>query len=185
MPTWGWVLLAAAAVVAVVAVAGTQVALRRRRSRTRLLRQRFGPEYDRTVREHESREDAEHDLAARLERREELDVEPLGDGDRERYLALWNDARAAFVDAPEAAAASADGLVTAILRSRGFTIDRFEQRAADVSVDHPDAVDDYRAAHETVERAVSGAATTEELRVAMERYGTLLELLLEPARTAV
>jgi hypothetical protein len=97
---------------------------------------------------------------------------------RQRYVRQWEAVQAQFVDSPPAAIAAADGLVNAVMADRGYPIDDFDQRAADVSVDHPAVVENYRQAHEISLRSTRGEATTEDLRLAMQSYRSLFEELL-------
>lgn len=180
MPVWGWILIAvaAAAVVAVVVVA----ALSRRRSSN--LREQFGPEYDRTIDRRGSRREAEGELQSRVERRERLDIKPLSTGARERYLESWRQVQAEFVDDPSNAVAGADRLVKSVMSERGYPMDDFERRAADISVDHPEVVERYRSAHGIAQKNANGDATTEDLRQALKHYRALFEELLEAPEDA-
>jgi hypothetical protein len=177
MATWVWVVVVVAVVVAALAVVAWLLVSKRR---SQELRQRFGPEYDRTVREHDTRGEAEAELRERVERRKQLDIRELAPETRERYAQSWREVQAQFVDSPEAAVASAHSLVTSVMSDRGYPVDNFEQRAADVSVDHPVVVQSYRSAQAIAEKSVRGEASTEELRQAMQHYRTLFEELLEP-----
>jgi FtsZ-interacting cell division protein ZipA len=150
-----------------------------RRRRTRRLQDRFGPEYDRTVEQAGSRRAAESELEERTQRRERLDILPLDPAARDRYLAAWHQTQARFVDEPAAATRQADELIKAVMRERGYPIDDFEQRAADISVDHPQVVDDYRAADAIAARNDRSEASTEDLRQALVHYRSLFEDLLE------
>lgn len=174
MPGWGWALVIVAAVVVVAVVAWQAFAARR----TRSLRERFGPEYDRTTTVAGDRRKAEAELAGRQERREQLDIRPLPAEARRRYTRRWETVQAEFVDSPTAAIAAADGLVNAVMAERGYPIDDFDQRAADVSVDHPAVVENYRRAHEISSRSARGEASTEDTRQAMQNYRSLFEELL-------
>jgi hypothetical protein len=150
-----------------------------RRRRTESLRTHFGPEYDRTVDEAGGSRDAESELERRRQRRAQLDIRPLPPGARSRYAEEWRSVQARFVDDPSGAVAQADVLVTQVMRERGYPMDDFDQRAADVSVDHPAVVGDYRSAHEISQRSDAGNAETEDLRQAMVHYRALFEDLLE------
>ena len=174
MPGWGWALVVVAAVVVVAVVMWRALAARR----TRSLQERFGPEYDRTTTAIGSRRAAEAELAGREERREQLNIRPLPPEARRRYAQQWETVQAQFVDSPPAAIAAANGLVNSVMADRGYPIDDFEQRAADVSVDHPAVVENYRQAHEISSRSARGEATTEDLRQAMQNYRSLFEELL-------
>jgi hypothetical protein len=175
MPGWIWALIAIAAVVAFAIVIWRAVADRR----TRALRDRFGPEYDRTLDDAQTKRDAEAELAARAERRDALEITPLPPGARERYVAEWQRVQARFVDDPEGAAREADMLIQSVMKDRGYPIDDFEQRAADVSVDHPRVVDAYREAHRLTRASALGDGTTEDLRRAMQHYRALFDELVE------
>jgi hypothetical protein len=175
MPAWVWVVVA---IVIVVAVALAIWAAMRRR-RTESLRQQFGPEYDRTVEETGDARDAESELERRRRRRADLDIRPLAGESRQRYAEEWRAVQAAFVDDPAAAVGRADTLVTQVMRERGYPMDEFDQRAADISVDHPEVVGDYRSGHDISVRSANGQAETEDLRQAMVHYRALFERLVE------
>jgi FtsZ-interacting cell division protein ZipA len=172
-----WVIVAIV-VIAVLVVAGG-LALRRRRSQQ--LQQRFGPEYDRAVDERGDRREAESELQERFTRRQGFEVRDLDPHARDRYAGRWEQAQRNFVDQPAAAVAEADGLVTEVMRDRGYPVQQdFEQRAADVSVDHPQVVEHYRAAHGISQDATQGRAATEDLRQAMVHFRALFAVLLVP-----
>src|SRR5262245_13974384 len=147
--------------------------------RTARLRRRFGPEHERAVRAAGSRQAAEHELQDRRTRRQELEIVPLDAAARDRYLERWRLVQAQFVDSPPGATRAADRLIDAVMRERGYPMEDFGQRAADVSVDHPQVVDDYRAAHAVAEANERSEATTEDLRQALVHYRSLFEDLLE------
>jgi cytoskeletal protein RodZ len=180
MPGWVWALIVVVAVLVLVAVVWQ--ALKARRTRT--LQSRFGPEYDRTVESTESKRDAEAELQARAERRDSLDIRPLPAAARERYLDEWQRVQARFVDDPDGAVREADMLIQAVMADRGYPVDDFEQRAADVSVDHPRVVENYREGHRLARASATGDATTEDLRQAMQHYRALFEELLEETSDA-
>jgi hypothetical protein len=175
MDTWVWVVIVIAAIV-IVALATAMITGRRRTER---LQGRFGPEYDRTVEEADGRRAAERELTEREKRRAELDIRPLAPGARDRYAEEWRVVQQHFVDDPNGAIGEADALVTRVMRDRGYPTDDFEQRAADVSVDHPDVVGHYREAHDISLRNDRGDVSTEHLRQAMVHYRALFEDLLE------
>jgi hypothetical protein len=174
MDDWIWI-----AVVVVVVVVALVVWSVSRKRRSDALRNRFGPEYDHVLTETGDRKVAESDLKGRLERRDELDIRPLPPATADRYRAEWRDVQARFVDAPEEALTRADGLITSVMRARGYPMDDFEQRSADVSVDHAEVVEDYRAAHAISLANDHGKATTEDLRQGMVHYRSLFEQMLE------
>ena len=177
MPSWVWVLIAIA-VVAVLAVVVWQALARRRTGR---LQQQFGPEYDRTLDTTDSKRDAEAELQAREERRQQLEIRPLSQAARERYLQSWQSVQAQFVDDPGGAVASADSLIQSVMAERGYPVDDFDQRAADVSVDHPQVVENYRHGHRLAQASADGSDSTEDLRQAMRHYRALFDELVEPA----
>ncbi len=164
-------------VVAAVGILGVLWMVTSRR-RTALLKERFGPEYERTLREHGNR--AESVLAAREKRVEKFPIRELAADERERFVSEWRAVQSRFVDAPNAAVGDADALVSRLMQTRGYPMADFEQRAADLSVDHPRVVDNYRAAHEIALRHKGGQATTEDLRQAMIYYRSLFDDLLQP-----
>jgi hypothetical protein len=182
MPTWGWILIGVGVVALCLLVAWTALAARRRRG----LQQTFGSEYDRTVADAPSRREAESELAERRKRREELEITPLDPEARERYQSDWRRAQERFVDDPPGAVAEADRLIQRVMRERGYPVHDFEQRATDLSVDHPEVVSNYRAAHGISVANERGKASTEDLRTAMVHYRSLFAELLEaqPAETA-
>ena len=177
MAAWVWVLIAVG-VVAVFAVVLWKALARRR---TGKLQQQFGPEYDRAVTGAESRRDAEDELQAREDRRRRLDVRPLTQAARDRYLETWRMTQAQFVDDPRAAVAAADILCQSVMSERGYPVEDFEQRAADVSVDHPHVVENYREGHRLAQASAGGDNSTETLRRAMQHYRALFDELVEPA----
>ncbi len=172
-----WVVVAV--VVVVVAVVGLFLA---RQQRSRQLKQGFGREYDRVVTEHGDQRAGERELRERRQRLDAFEIRPLEPSVRTEYLERWSATQRQFVDEPRAAVAEAQGLVAQVMRDRGYPVDSdFEQRAADVSVEHPEVVENYRAAHEISVRARSGEASTEQLRRAMVHYRALFDDLLAPA----
>ena len=174
MPYWGWIVIAVAAAILVAAVA-----LGVRAGRSRRLRDAFGPEYDRTVDQAGSRSEAEAELRERQRRREQLELRRLSAEARDGYLEQWRSTQERFVDDPRVATMEADRLVLGVMRERGYPVDDFDRRAADISVDYPALVGSYRSAHEVVVRQSTGEATTEDLRRAMRHYRALFDELLE------
>ena len=171
----------AAAVLIVLAVAA--IYMRSRRSRS--LQERFGSEYERTVEEEGGRRGAERELAERERQRERLDIIPLAPEARDRYAESWRTVQTRFVDDPAGAVGEADRLVTDVMRERGYPIDDFDQRAADISVDHPDVVENYRAGHALYLKEDRGESDTENLRQAFVHYRALFSELLETREDAV
>jgi hypothetical protein len=166
--------LIAAAVVGYFVYAGSQ------KKRTGNLKGRFGPEYDRTVAASSGRKQAEADLAARQKRVEKLHIKPLGENQRQDYLERWRIIQVHFVDDPITSVRDADRLVGNAMTARGYPMATWDQRAADVSVDHPLVVANYRSARDISRLMEAGTATTEQLRQAMVHYRTLFEDLLAP-----
>jgi hypothetical protein len=176
VPTWGWILIAAAVVVVIAAI----VMSMRKKKRSNQLQSQFGPEYDRTIETADSKRKAEAELAERQQRREQLDIQPLSSAARERYTTQWQTVQAQFVDNPTGAVASADTLIQSVMGDRGYPVNDFESRAADVSVDHPHVVENYREGHRLSEQSANGNGSTEELRQAMRHYRALFDELVEP-----
>jgi hypothetical protein len=175
MPGWAWAIIVVAAVVIVAIVVWRAVAARK----TRALQGRFGPEYDRALDSADNRRDAEADLKARAERRDELDIRPLPAAARERYVDAWQRVQALFVDDPQGAVRDADSLIQSVMSDRGYPVDDFDQRAADVSVDHPTVVENYREGHRLAQASAAGKGGTEDLRQAMRHYRALFEDLVD------
>jgi hypothetical protein len=174
--------------IALVAAIGAAVWLYMRSRRTEHLQERFGPEYERALSEHRDQRKAEHDLEQRADRVEHLNIRPLTPAEHDRYVGLWQSCQARFVDDPTGATDEADQLVGEVMAERGYPVGDFEQRAADVSVQHPRVVEHYRAAHQIALRNSRGDADTEQLRQALVHYRALFEDLLEtetPAHTEV
>jgi hypothetical protein len=174
------------AVVLIVAVAALVAWLVMQRQRTQRLRQRFGPEYTRTVNEFGGRTKAEAELTKREQRVARLNITPLAPADAARFSQAWNALQSRFVDNPKGAVGEADHLVRELMVKRGYPMGDFERRAADISVDHPGVVTTYRAAQAIAVRDERGEADTEELRKAVVHYRTLFDELLEvkPTSTA-
>jgi hypothetical protein len=155
--------------------------MRKRRSTTANLRQKFGPEYERAVREHGSERKAEAKLADREKRVEKLNIRELDPMERERFSRQWKSVQSRFVDSPKGVVAEADDLVSSLMKTRGYPVADFDQRAADISVDHPRLVENYRSAHEIALRVGKNRASTEDLRTAMIHYRSLFEELVQVA----
>ena len=174
METWQIALIVVAVLVAVgVALIGS------RRQRTQRLTDQYGPEYQRAVDSAGDQRAAERELDARRERVKGYEIRALSVDERDRYIASWTETQAHFVDDPPGAISQADVLVQEVMRARGYPMVDFEQRAADISVDHPHVVDEYRAAHNVAERHAKGGVETEDLRLAMVHYRALFQDLLE------
>ena len=174
MPAWVWVLIAVV-VVAVVVVTVWQAMARRK---TGHLQDRFGPEYDRTVDAADSKRDAESELQAREERRQRLEIRPLSQAARERYLERWQSVQSQFVDDPRTAVASADSLIQSVMEERGYPVEDFDQRADDLSVHHAEVTQRYREARRIAQANQDGNVDTEDLRQAVTSYRSLVQALL-------
>ena len=168
-------LLIVLALVAVLIVAGVLLFQRRRSEH---LKSRFGPEYDHEVEEKGSRGKAEAELARREKRVEKLHIVPLEPAARQQFTERWTDVQAKFVDDPVRAVAYADALLAEVMSARGYPVGDFDQRAGDISVDHPKVVEHYRAGHDVAVRHERGEAGTEDLRQAMIHYRALFDELV-------
>jgi hypothetical protein len=174
--------------VAVVAIALVAIWLMQR-GRSERLKRRFGPEYERSLQQHGNATAAERELADRERRVAKLDIRPLSRDAAARYAETWLATQRRFVDAPGEAVNEAEKLLCEVMRARGYPMaGAFEQRAADISVDHPRVVSNYRAARAIVERHQRGEATTEDLRQALvhyrELFADLLDIRTEPLTRA-
>ena len=180
MPGWLWVVIVIAALIIIGVVAAS--ALRARRSRE--LQGRFGPEYDRVAADAPSKRQAEAELKARAERHDEFDLKPL-DPQRPRRVPRALAGRAGEVRRrSRRRRQDADGLIQDVMRRRGYPVDDFDTRAADLSVDHPDVVENYRAGHGIAVARERGKAGTDELRRAIQHYRALFDALVEQTSTA-
>lgn len=164
--------------IAVIAI-GAGVWFYYQRTSSKRLQERFGPEYDRTVERLNNRDEAEKELRNREARVTRFQIVPLSKEDSRRYQDKWNGVQAQFVDEPKVAVSEANFLIQEVMRKRGYPVSDFEQSAADLSVEHPVVVENYRAAYAIAERNKRGAADTEELRRALVSYRTLFEDLLD------
>lgn len=178
MPTWQWILIAAAIIV-VIAVVILAVRSGGGRKRSEQLKQHFGPEYDRTVHRTGDPKAAEKELAARARKRDKLDIVALSPVARNDFELRWAQMQTEFVDDPARAVGTADLLVTEVMRQRGYPVDDFDRRAADISVDHPHIAENYRAAHSIHTAQQRGEIDTERQREAFVHYRALFERLLD------
>jgi hypothetical protein len=166
-------------IVAIVAVAAVCFYLIWRQQRSKNLRTHFGPEYDEAVREFGNREKAEHALVGRQKRMEKVKIQPLTTAERDRFADQWVQVQSKFVDDPAGSIHEADQLVCDAMRARGYPMADFDRRAEDLSVEHPQVVKNYRAAHDIAMRSDRKEATTEELRRGLVYYRDLFDELLE------
>jgi hypothetical protein len=175
-----WGLLAV--IIVLLAIIGVLVT---RQQRSRRLKTEFGPEYSRTVAQHGDQRAAEQELSSRRQRHSQFDIRALEPAARERYLDRWGATQRHFVDEPIEAVGQAHVLVQEVMRDRGYPVDEdFAQRAADLSVEHPDLVENYRSANEISIRARSRQVSTEELRQSMVHFRALFDDLLAPGDSA-
>jgi hypothetical protein len=175
-----WTVVVVLVMIAILAVVAWMVVQRRRTER---LRAQFGPEYARELERTRDRRRVEEKLEDRRERVEHLHIRPLTPRDRLHFVESWRMIQAQFIDNPGAAMAEADRLLADVMSTRGYPTANadFEQRAADISVDHPVGVQNYRTAHTIAVQQSRGRASTEELRQAMIHYRSVFEeLISEP-----
>jgi len=171
------VIIGAVVLVALICV-GIFVAVDMQRKKTAKLRSRFGPEYDRLLRETGSRKKTEEILGARLKRIEVLKIRDLTAVEHDRYLSEWELVQSRFIDHPRGAVTEANDLMNSLLMARGYPAAALDQRAEDISVHHSSLVEPYRNATFINSRAARNEATTEELRSAMIHYRALFDALL-------
>jgi hypothetical protein len=186
MDAWVWILIG---VIVLAVIAAVAIAVTRQRRHAEL-RESFGAEYDRTIAREGDVGRGESDLIARRERRANLDIRPLSPSSRNAYARSWEQTQARFVDNPAAALTQADSLISSVMEERGYPMNDFERRAEDISVDHPDVVQHYRAAHDISARfdddpdAATGPTmshvSTEDMRQGLVHYRALFQELLEP-----
>src|ERR1700741_4575004 len=178
MPVWEWILIAACVAIAVAAVL-VAASFVSRRKRTQRLKQHYGREYERLVSETGDEKAAEKELTARERKRDKLDIVSLTPSALSDFTTRWHEVQTGFVDNPATAVGVADRLVTQVMRERGYPVDDFDQRAADISVDHPQIVENYRTAHGIHLSQQHGDVSTEQQREAFVHYRALFEKLLE------
>ncbi len=166
-------------IVCLVLAIGVALWMYMQKKKTQKLRSKFGPEYDKAIGEHRDRGHAESELQRREKRVSKFKIHPLQAEDRSKYTERWRQEQSLFVDNPRAAVNHADALVRDVMQLRGYPVGDFDQNAADLSVDHPRVVENYRLAHEIALREGQGQSSTEDLRKAMISYRALFEDLLD------
>jgi hypothetical protein len=176
MAVWLWIEIAFAVVVVVAAVIAAVIVINSRRKTTRL-KEHYGREYERLVSETGSEKAARRELTTRERKRDKLDIVPLTPSALSDFTARWQEVQSGFVNNPGAAVGVADRLVTEVMRQRGYPVDDFDRRAADISVDHPEIVENYRAAH-SIHVSQQDDVGTEQQREAFVHYRALFEKLL-------
>jgi hypothetical protein len=174
-PEFAAIAIAAAVIIAVAA----WLFDRRRRATTAKLRERFGTEYERTVQKQGSQRAGQAKLQDREKRVGKLTIRDLEPAERERFLEQWKVAQSHFLDSPKAAVTEADELVSSLMQCRGYPVSDFEQRAADISVDHPLLTENYRTAHATALQLDKSETSAEDLRTAMLHYRSLFDELVD------
>jgi hypothetical protein len=177
MPVWSWFFIAAGVLIALTLLLAVVLAATGRR-RTRRLKEHFGSEYERAVEDAGDQRAAENELVAREQKRKRLDIVELSPESHRRYTQRWEEVQRSFIDDPSSAVGYADRLVTEVMSERGYPISDFDQCASDISVDHPETVEHYRAArtlHLAQEKADIG---TEAQRQAFVHYRALFDELL-------
>jgi hypothetical protein len=173
------------AIVVLVLIVAAVIIIVLQRRRTARLRKRFGQaEYERAVAERGDISRAEAHLEERTKRVESFHLRALSPADRVRFEQEWDKVQARFVDGPAVAVTEADQLLGEVMAARGYPVSDFETRAADISVDHPQVVENYRAGHEIALRHLKAQATTEDLRRAMIHYRALFADLVGVPATA-
>ena len=172
------VIIAVLAVVVVVLGVALYLAKRRSELRSGALRDQFGPEYERAIAQHGDRSRAERELLSRRNRLDELNIHPLTEAEADRFSADWGTVQQRFVDDPSGAVNEADRLIKDVMKARGYPVGNFDQRVADLSVEHANVVEHYRAARQLARAREEGDVGTEELRQAMVHYRALFSDLL-------
>jgi hypothetical protein len=172
MDAWVIAVIVVLLVIALVAFLATRT---RRGKGSRGLKEQFGSEYDRVVERSNDRSEAERELQRRVERHEQLDLRDLSTDQREHYVTAWRDVQRRFVDDPETTLGEADRLITQAMRDRGYPTEHFDQKVNDLSVEHADTVNAYREAHAIADRHERDGVSTDDLRVAMQRYRAIFE----------
>lgn len=177
MSTTAIIVIVVVCVLAFLAIVAVYMAWQMQRSKR--LREEFGPEYEHAVEQTGDRGAAEKELRQRKQRIEKLHIVPLSEESRQKYADRWKKVQARFVDDPIGATIEADDVIGEVMQERGYPVSDFDQRIADVSVEHPDVANHYRAAHGVAIKATDGTATTEDLRQALLDYRALFEDLLD------
>ena len=171
-PTLTIVLIIVVLVIIAAIVYGVQAGRRKKLQNT------FGPEYDRVVADTGNRTEAEKELREREKRHAGLELKELSPESQQRYRAAWEEVQIQFVDNPSEAVGTADELVTRLITERGYPTAEYDERLADLSVEHANTLQHYREAHGISERNAAGQASTEDLRQALVHYRALFADLL-------
>lgn len=169
------IILAVLAALVIGALIGMAIS---RRQRTKRLQEKFGPEYERMVNELGDKRQAEHELEARLDHVKALDIRPLSAEETQHFTNEWRATQAEFVDSPIVALRKADRIIREVMKVKGYPVEDFEQRVADISVDYPELVTDYRGLHLIAVKEDDEEVSTEEMRQAMVHGRALFENLV-------
>lgn len=166
------------AVIVAFIIGGLLGTLVTRQRRTKRLQEKFGPEYERTLNELGDKRQAEQELEARIDHVKTLDIRPLSAEESERYTNEWRASQAEFVDEPLLALQKADRIIREVMKAKGYPVEDFEQRIADISVEYPELVTDYRGLHLIAVKEDDEQVSTEEMRQAMVHGRALFENLV-------
>ncbi|MEJ8277993.1 hypothetical protein [Pseudonocardia spirodelae] len=172
-------IIVVAVVVIVVAVVAVAVATMLRRRHSARLRDQFGPEYERTMRDADDPRDAEKELEQRRKRHDSLQLRTLEPQERDGYRQRWQQVQQSFVDDPSRAVHDADALVADVMAARGYPAEDVDRRAEDLSVAYPVVTQRYREARAVSREHAAGRAGTEDLRHAVTSYRALIDALLD------
>ena len=178
MDTSNITLIVVVAVLLLVVVGVVSMVTARRR-RTKRLEERFGPEYDRAITEIGDQNQAEKELEERIAHVKALNIRPLSAEEANSYALEWQDTQRLFVDEPLKALQKADRLIREVMKARGYPVEDFEQRVADISVNYPELVTDYRGLHRIAIKEVKDKVSTEDMRQAMVHGRALFEDLMK------
>jgi len=165
-------------VVLLLIVGGIASMVMSRRQRTKRLEERFGPEYDRAITEIGDQSQAEKELEERIAHVKALNIRPLSAEEVNSYALEWQATQREFVDEPLKALQKADRLIREVMKARGYPVEDFDQRVADISVNYPELVADYRGLHHIAIKDVKDKVSTEDMRQAMVHGRALFENLM-------
>jgi hypothetical protein len=149
-----------------------------RQRRSKRLQDQFGPEYERTLKKLGDKREAESDLEERLAHVNTLNIRPLTAEEVNRYALQWQDVQREFVDEPLLSLQKGDRLIREVMKARGYPVEDFEQRVADISVHYPELVANYRGMHRIAIKESPESTSTEEIRKAMIHGRALFENLI-------
>ncbi|MYS23270.1 hypothetical protein GA0115240_150510 [Streptomyces sp. DvalAA-14] len=185
----GAVIAVIVAVVVVIAIVAAVAMMRGNGTSGAGLKRRFGPEYERTLAQHDGDEKAtREELAERVKRYGDIERQPVSAQQREQYGARWAEIQAHFVDDPGRALNEADRLIAEVAAERGYPAANSPEHFDALSVHHPHEVQGYRQAHALADHAgAGGRKVTEDMRQAMVSARALFDDMLrdadKPSRT--